>query len=164
MLFNEGDKVKLIWTPGHVGILGNERADQEARNAAKSPIDTSNTEIPVDDIIRAIENFEGAKPFREKLNGFTRTEQVAISRLRMGYTRKSHRHVLERFKRTDYSEPPTCIHCGLEETVEHVIWECPKYETERRTSGIESSENIWTREQGERILIFAKKINYMKNI
>jgi ribonuclease HI len=159
LLYKEKSKVKLLWTPGHAGIAGNESADIEAKKAANvTSVTTERLSIAVVDIVKTIENTLQARPNREKLSGYTRNEQVAISRLRMGYTRKSHKHRVEK------TNPPLCRHCGETETVEHVIWECVHYEAERRTSGIEDREEIWNREQADRILTFAKKIDYLKYI
>ncbi|XP_037901483.1 uncharacterized protein LOC119645371 [Glossina fuscipes] len=33
-----GEKIKLLWVPGHIGLLGNEQADRAAKYAASVPL------------------------------------------------------------------------------------------------------------------------------
>jgi hypothetical protein len=87
-----------LWGPGHMGIPGNEQADEEAKG-------------------RKIEHeYDG------DTRGMTRREQVVISRLRTGYTRATHRPRMNGIKDT---QCPSC-YTGLE--VDHVLWDCTETE------------------------------------
>jgi ribonuclease HI len=41
MLDHEGPRISLLWVPSHVGILGNEKADQAAKEALDEDISTN---------------------------------------------------------------------------------------------------------------------------
>ena len=42
---NGGSKVKLVWIPAHIGVIGNELADGFAKNAVKKDIVDLNIKI-----------------------------------------------------------------------------------------------------------------------
>jgi ribonuclease HI len=94
LLHAAGGKISLTWTPAHSGIIGNEMADTAAKAALESPVD-GREPLAVMDITR-FTNQQFATPKRHKVTGLTRRQQVAISRVKMGYTRRTHRHVIEK--------------------------------------------------------------------
>ncbi len=59
--------------------------------------------------------------------GKTRRDEIVISRMRFGHTRLN--STLYKMGKHDTGR---CEFCGQEESVEHVILYCQKYETERR--------------------------------
>ena len=63
----------------------------------------------------------------------TRRAQVVFSRLRLGHTRLTHDHLLER------KPPPMCTHCSVVLTVRHVILECGSYDRLRSRCNLSSS-------------------------
>jgi hypothetical protein len=50
---------------------------------------------------------------------------VVVSRLRTGYTRATHRHVIEK------TPSPECSFCGVSLTTEHILWKCTETTRER---------------------------------
>ena len=133
-------KVSLCWTPGHVGIEGNEIADRNARNAA---LDTNNK-------IYKTYFKDSKKYFKEILNNHwreqwmslnnnklreikptidpfhnsirkDRSHEVALSRLRFGHTRLTHGFLMSN------ATPPECDICLTRLTVKHILIECTKY-------------------------------------
>ncbi len=53
-------------------------------------------------------------------------DEDIISRMRFGHTGlNSTLHIMKKTGR--------CEHCGLQETVEHILLECPRYQQERQT-------------------------------
>ena len=65
--------------------------------------------------------------------GLTRKEQVLMTRLRIGHTMITHRHLL------DKTAAPQCESCSKPITVEHILCECKKYQHIRKSY---ISENI----------------------
>lgn len=136
-----GKEVQILWVPSHVGIEGNERADQAAKDATN--LDNINTLTASGDFksyvkLKVKQSWE--QTWRAKINnklrrvkpttarwytGGDRSEQVIITRIRIGHTRLTHSYL---FQRTD---PPSCEHCGRPLTVEHIIIECIKYNQAR---------------------------------
>jgi hypothetical protein len=136
------------WVLGHCGLLGNKRADEEARKAA----DLS----PADVVQRGRISFEVVKglirsqvkngppnnahtlwvyddgPFRP-LQGASTREEVLLAQLRDG------RSLLlgETRKRVEWADS-TCSRCGKEEEdLEHVLRACPELDSPRRKNFVQ---------------------------
>jgi hypothetical protein len=99
LLNSEKGKIKLVWTPwtpygyagyaGYAGIPGNELADSAAKLATNLPLDDTEAIAEIDLILYIQKQLIRKK--RQKTSGITRKQQVAISRIKMGYTRQTHR-------------------------------------------------------------------------
>jgi ribonuclease HI len=126
-------KFKLAWVPAHAGICGNETADTSAKQALHSPIDYFETISKIDLLHHVNKNLKPKK--REKMKNFNRKQQVAISRVRMGYTRYTHKYIIEK------NPAPICDTCNTQITVDHILRDCPKYNTERAICGIDNIFN-----------------------
>ena len=138
-------QVQFCWTPAHVGISGNEEADRLAKQGTTSNR-TNNEAVAFRDIYPSIKsrikqawearwsrvtgnklrrikdttaNWNTNFPNRRKL-------EVIICRLRIGHTRLTHGHYMERRTSNDC---PQCDETPL--SVEHVLCECPQYDLAR---------------------------------
>ena len=141
-------EVLFCWVPSHVGIKGNEKADELAKAALYN--ERQGEELVffsdwkghirdrlyhkwrerwvdmVDDRwtqLRGVQDF--IKP-RKWGMGLTRIEDIKITRLRIGHTR---------FARDFYftgNIQPECLECGVDFTVEHVLLDCGNFYHERR--------------------------------
>lgn len=150
-LSKNGKKVELFWVPAHVGIRYNEMVDLAAKDNIKSGIDTQML-IPKDDfkamwkqdmfselhewcknVGLSLINPKGAKYCKLFLNTVSRKPWfdklpihrkaiVSLNRLRINYTSLG-----ESLFRKDIIDSPFCS-CGLiEQTAEHIFWDCPDY-------------------------------------
>ncbi len=149
-------QIKVMWIPGHAKIEGNERADEEAKKAAKNP----STGLPFKHkplrsargrLIKA----EANQQWRSTWNNNTRTAHAlrrfmktkgfqiggkyynrisnrkaaaTLVRLRTGHC--GLKQYLYRFKQAD---SPYCDCGDGKETVEHYLLECNLYTVERNT-------------------------------
>ncbi|XP_059221123.1 uncharacterized protein LOC131995879 [Stomoxys calcitrans] len=142
LLIQENRKIKLIWVPGHSNILGNEFADAVAKQANKMPlISTANTSpndikkhIQKDFSLKQIEIWNSSSLWYKNLNRnklnlhdylhkdqlLSRSDQVKIIRLRLGYCRLTHDQVIDR---TLDKHCPFCRSSTSDTT--HIFLFCP---------------------------------------
>lgn len=142
--------VRLAWIPAHVGILGNELADAEAKRAASSG-NLEVGEVPFTDLsvqfkknaVSSTRNTitdphsPSGRPFFDNIYiprqkpwfsglGLKRAFIVTINRIR-----SNHYSLNSSLARKNLIERPDC-ECGApQEDIDHVIWECPLRETHR---------------------------------
>jgi hypothetical protein len=86
----------------------------------------------------------------------TRSHQVALSRWRMGYTKATHCHLVEK------TQQPTCENCNELFTTTHALFDCQTYNVERTTSGLLPEHMNGSKEGTERLysyLIATELIN-----
>ncbi|XP_011707612.1 PREDICTED: uncharacterized protein LOC105462607 [Wasmannia auropunctata] len=157
-----GAEVKLVWIPSHTGIRGNERADVLASEAVRDGRDTQ-FGIPTseftnlwsasmyDDLWNWSKKEAATRGALYCNNYLIKSKQVwfkkfdikrrtvtTINRIRSGHT--SLRASLFRHRIVD---SPLCLSCGLEESPNHVFWECTDYSVQRN-----ALEEALVRERG----------------
>lgn len=133
------------WIPSHVGISGNEKADQSAKSAVLAPsvplpfTTAADCKTFIRDFIH--ENWQtrwaachnsGNKlaqlcpiiptPIDPSLN---RKCEIILTRLRIGHCRLTHSYLMS------HDPPPLCHHCNCLLTVSHVLTECNQYAVHR---------------------------------
>ncbi|GBL69707.1 hypothetical protein AVEN_178630-1 [Araneus ventricosus] len=138
-LRNKGFSIIFCWVPSHVGISGNETADVIARFAS----DFLPRALPYCDIKKSLVShllsawqqkwdlFPNNKLYSVKPSiGLwpalpVREFDVKLTRLRIGHTRFTHRHLFLA------QRAPRCPTCQVDFTVNHILIECPSFECHR---------------------------------
>jgi hypothetical protein len=68
--------------------------------------------------------------FQNDTEKLKRCDQVAVTRLRTGYSMATHRNKMEQ------NPNPDCPFCSAKLTLEHILWQCKETEEERRKSNM----------------------------
>ncbi|GFU15215.1 RNase H domain-containing protein [Trichonephila clavipes] len=140
-LYSKGFDIVFCWLPSHVGIIGNEQAD----SAAKSATTHLPLAVPLSDMKRVILHHifqiwqeSWSQQLDNKLHSVKpvigawpvmpmRRTDVKLTRLRIGHTRFTHRHLL-------FGErAPECPSCHVSYTVHHILIDCPVFNNYRIT-------------------------------
>lgn len=140
----KGSSAIFMWIPSHIGIPGNEKADQEAKNALQ--LNISEPELLFEEIKKIVKNAiwnqaqnewhnttnnilreitNTIKPYSKIINQ-NRKNEVTLTRLRIGHTKLTHKYLLEK------EEAPKCPRCYQPVTIKHIIADCIGYEPERK--------------------------------
>ncbi|XP_035696811.1 uncharacterized protein LOC118430208 [Branchiostoma floridae] len=139
--------IQIEWCPGHMGVAGNELADEQAKLAAEEARNSNmNTVWTRQQALKHIEKqaeerwkrrseLHTTSKHMQKINvqmkkkckvlGL-RSTQIAINQLVSGHTSlNAYRNWI------DDTESPNCEACGERESTEHFLYYCPRYETSR---------------------------------
>ncbi|GBN39600.1 hypothetical protein AVEN_70064-1 [Araneus ventricosus] len=139
-LSTKGFTILFCLIPSHVGIYGNELADNLARSATNS----LNSPVPVNDVKKYVKSILHSKwqaqwdlKNTNKLQSIKhvidcwpslpirKLDSVVLTRLRIGHTRFTHRHLL-------LGKPaPLCTACQCQMTVLHILIECRRFNHQR---------------------------------
>lgn len=121
--------VKLYWIPGHAGVLGNEKANQLARdayirapsNGCQSPTSQEPTHPQLH-----LKEYKTAKRLLPAPHpNLTRQQQTLFRQAQAGTLETPARLHLIRYGKT--TPLPSCSQCKITNTQDHILWQCPQY-------------------------------------
>ena len=175
-LYNElcikGFHILFCWVPAHVGIKGNEAA-KHACNPLNSPVPYSDLKLAITSFIRkkwqrewdmySENKLKEIKPYIEIWPTISpRKFDVIFTRLRIGHSRLTHRHLLLG------EDEPTCSHCHSSAlTIRHLLTDCLGLRNMYRLyfhSFSPSLTNLLCENPHLELLNFLKDINLYHNI
>uniref|UniRef100_L7LZN4 ribonuclease H n=1 Tax=Rhipicephalus pulchellus TaxID=72859 RepID=L7LZN4_RHIPC len=147
-LTDKGHDITFQWLPGHCGITGNEHADDAAKNAHENgvmepiPLSRSDAAAKINtlahDVARSMWNTPSFLHTRlHRLDpclqftvpsGLPRSETTVLCRMWLGVS------FTNAFAcRIGWADSAACEHCGTDETIQHVLCECPQYSSQRQS-------------------------------
>jgi hypothetical protein len=83
---------------------------------------------------------------------------MAISRLRIGYTRATHGPKMEGVS------IPLCLFCNTYQSVDHILWECKETEDQRTNMKMRKEQLINRKKGMKKIIYYAKEIGLYNGI
>ena len=176
-LSDTGKSIHFCWIPGHMGICGNEKADE----LAKVGLELEPTDIPIphSDYKTAINKFillrwqdrwsrQGENKLFQIQNSIglwpcamqqRRRDEIVLARIRMGHTQLTHSYIVKG------ENPPECFSCADLLTVEHIMMKCVDFSNIRRKYfRCRSLKKLFDLKNPQIILSYLKEIKLYEKI
>ena len=176
-VLKKGKEVTFLWIPSHIGIQGNERADQLAKEALRLDL-PRRVQLPHVDLKPKIRSYvnslwkdEWSQETDNKLKEVkpelhprrrccnSRREDVKMTRLRIGHSALTHRHLLAG------EAAPRCSECNDVLTVRHVLIECPEMDRVRKTFyPYTNMKDLFDKADHKTILSFVSEYRFLDSV
>ena len=178
-LISRAKVIIFCWIPSHVGIKGNEEADEAAKealslNEASKTIVASNWGNKVNNLLQEEwqKEWESESNINNKLKrilprlnenhtpkGMTRRDGSICARLRIGHSYLTHRYLLK-------GEPQaSCVSCNEALTINHLLTNCAEFaDIRRKHYSTNTLEEVLTMGNYAHVLSFLKEINLYKKV
>lgn len=168
-LKQNGYQISFMWIPSHIGIKGNEYVDRLASEANESQTRFSN-EISVSELINLFKRAIYSKWSSEWINTTNnklrnnknhtlkyqfpslRRDQVYITRILIGHSKLTHEHKIKK------ENQPICQRCNTELSIIHILYECSRFTSLRRYTGIDRIQNLTDKTTADSIAALLKYI------
>ena len=168
----KGKSVTLAWIPSHVGIDGNDMADEFAKESLLSPhidpikIPSSDYRPKIKQLIKSKWETDWSKETNNKLYkiqpkltprqtlDLNRKDSVIYTRLKIGHSALTHRFLLSQ------DDKPFCISCNTDQSIKHILSECLEFSHIRKKYYRSNKiKDIFSIIEPKKILNFLKEIN-----
>ena len=167
----EFKRIVFCWLPSHMGIRGNEKADETAKSALSLP--KSNYKVPYTDfktsILTYTQSFWQSQWDADLFNKLhsvkptlgewypsyrsIRREEVIITRLRIGHSHLTHSWLLAK------QDAPECIQCNEYLPMNHILLDCIDFQPIREKHyNADSMYNLFDTVSIDSVIAFIKEI------
>ena len=176
-ILQRGVNVTFLWIPSHVGIDGNDMADEYAKEGLKLP-EISKTKVIHTDYRQSISNLvhkqweadwdvqtlnslHVVQPKLIKRKGITLTRKnsVIYTRLKIGHSKLTHQYLVTN------DDIPFCVGCQKNLTIKHILTECIDFRDIRvKYYKTENLKTIFDVVSPLRVMDYLKEINIYDKI
>ena len=167
----EFKRIVVCWRPSHMGIRGNEKADETAKSALSLP--ESNYKVPYTDFKTSILTYtqsfwqsqwnadlfnklQSVKPTLGEWYPSYRSicrEEVIITRLRIGHSHLTHSWLSAK------QDAPECIQCNEYLAIKHILLDCIDFQLIREKHyNADSMYNLFDTVSIDSVIAFIKEI------